>query len=819
DSAAQQPPAQARLTGMRRIDYGRDVEPILSTNCFSCHGAGASAEEGRPRLDRRESSTVAAIIPGRSADSPLMVRVSSPDAGEQMPPSGGGRRALTAEQIAVLRQWIDEGARYTEHWSFGRSVRSKVPDTGQHSWVRNAVDAFIAAEHARRGMTPSPEADRTTLLRRLSFDIIGLPPSPAEVADFVSDPRPDAYERAVDRLLASGHFGERMAMLWLDLVRYADTDGYSKDYHRDVWMYRDFVIDSFNQNKPFDQFTREQLAGDLLPNPSREVLVGSGYNRLQMTSQGGCADPKEYTHRYAADRVRNVASVWLGVTLGCAECHDHKFDPFTARDFYRMAALFADIREIAVGPQEPTRFSSAAQEAALKRLDGRIADLDAELTARESRWHETRIDWEKRLRDDAAGAPAAVVEALGVEAEMRNVHQKLALTDYFRATTPEFQPLHEKQMALRSEREALLRIIPATLVTSSGERRVVRILPRGNWADDSGEVVTPGFPASLSGGDRGEPRAGRLNLADWLTSRDNPLVARVFVNRLWKMAFGKGLVATPDDFGVRGVPPTHPELLDWLAVEFVEGGWNVKAVLKLILMSNTYRQSSDRLPGNETHDPDNRWLTRQNRFPLDAELVRDNALAVSGLLTTTIGGRSVKPYQPDGYWTPRFSEKEYRQDHAADLYRRGLYTYWCRNYLHPALAVFDAPSRRSCTADRVPSSTPLQALVLLNDPTYAEAARVLAERIVREGGNTPEERVNLAMQLGQSRRLRHDEESLLTALYRNHLREFAGDREAALAVVQAGEFRSPDQGDVVELAAWTSVAKVILNLHETVTRR
>jgi hypothetical protein len=801
------------------IDYSRDIRPILSAKCFSCHGPGAQADAGLPRLDRRDSALGVAIVPGRAADSPLVARISSVDADEQMPPPGAGRSPLSDEQIALLRRWIDEGATYTEHWAFSKPFRPPVPDAGQNRAAANAIDAFIAAEHARRGLTPSPAADPTTLLRRLSFDLVGLPPSPAEVADFVGDPYPDAYERAVDRLLASPRFGERMAVLWLDLVRYADTDGYSKDYHREMPMYRDYVISSFNQNKPFDQFTREQLAGDLLPHPSREKLVGSGYNRLQMTSQEGCADPKEYTHRYAADRVRNVGSVWLGVTLGCAECHDHKFDPFTARDFYRMAALFADVQETAVGPQELTRFSTAAQNAELKRLDARISELDAELTAREARWRESRGDWEKRLRKDPGDAPAVVAEALLVDPEMRNEHHKLALTDYFRATIPEFRPQHEKRLALRAEREALLRTIPSTLVTSSGKRRVVRILPRGNWADESGEIVAPGFPASLSEQDGSGSPPGRLDLANWLTSRDNALVARVFVNRLWKMTFGKGLVATPDDFGVRGAPPTHPELLDWLAVEFVERGWNVKGLLKTILMSNTYRQSSDLRPGHDTHDPDNRYLTRQNRFPLDAEFIRDNALSISGLLTTTIGGRSVKPYQPDGYWAPRFSEKEYRQDHGADLYRRGLYTYWCRNYLHPDLAVFGAPSRQICTADRVPSSTPLQALVLLNDPVYAEAARVLAARIVREGGATVAERANFAMQLGQSRALRPDEESVLTALYRHHRQEFEADREAALAVVETGEFHSPDRKDAVELAAWTSVTKVILNLHETITRR
>jgi hypothetical protein len=799
------------------IDYRRDIKPILAARCFGCHGPGAMGASPL-RLDRREAAVGVAIVPGHADRSALVARITSHDPDEIMPPPGGNRSRLSQRQIALLRQWIDEGARYDSHWAFSPPVRPPVPSVARKGWARNEIDAFIAAAQESRGLSPSPEADRGTLIRRLHFDVLGLPPSPVVTSEFLADSRPDAVERAVDRLLASPHFGERMAVVWLDLVRYADTDGYSKDAHRDVWMFRDFVIDSFNENKPFDHFTRQQLAGDLLPNATPEDRVGSGYNRLLMTAQEGCADPKEYTHRYAADRVRNVSSAWLGVTLGCAECHDHKFDPFTSRDFYRLAAFFSDIQETPVGAQELTRFSTADQEAELKRLDQRIAAQIADLAAREERLQINRIQWETQLRNGRnQNLPGPVAKVLAVDAEVRDADQRQIITDFLWATTPKLALFERALAELRSRRDALLRVIPASLTSLSGKRRVVRILPRGNWADESGEIMTPGLPACLIHKTKRKCTT-RRELAGWLTARDNPLVARVFVNRVWKMAFGKGLVPTMDDFGARGTAPSHPELLDWLAVEFVERGWDVKALFRMILVSSAYRQSSDRRKELLAIDPNNLYLARQNRFPLEAEFVRDNAMTISGILSTKIGGRSVKPFQPAGFWTPRFFEKEYRQDTDGDSLRRGVYTYWCRNYLHPALQVFDAPSRQSCTAERKASSTPLQALVLLNDPGFGETARALAGRIVREGGTTLAERSDFAFRLAQSRPARPAEAAVLGRLFDKHRAEFASDRTAALALVgnNLGELEGEK---LAELAAWTSVAKVILNVYETVTRK
>jgi hypothetical protein len=810
-----------------RVNYLRDIRPLLAAHCYACHGPAAeSAAEGSDlRLDRRAEVVRSVIVPGHADRSRLLARVTSPNPKRRMPPPGANRAPLSAAQIDLIRRWIDEGAPYEPHWAFAAPARPPLPERGKgNAWGYNPMDAFIASGHARQGLRPSPEADRVTLLRRLRFDLTGLPPSPSEVDAFVAESSAEpqaAYEKAVERLLASPHFGERLAVLWLDLVRYADTDGYAMDHHREVWMYRDFVIDAFNRNRPFDRFTAQQLAGDLLPGATREDCVGSGYNRLQMTSQEGCADPREYTHRYAADRVRNVGSVWLGVTLGCAECHDHKFDPLPARDFYRLAAFFADIREKGVGPLEFTRFPDAEQKARLADLDARVARAERELGDRELGLKEARARWEAEARQQGGGLPRAVAEALAVEPAQRDHDEEQALVKHFRTVAPELRPLSRSLGELERQRDALLKTIDTTLLSKSGPPRVVRVRPRGDWADDSGEVVEPGLPADLAGAAPPGRRLTRLDLARWLTGPDNPLVARVLVNRLWKLAFGRGLVATPDDFGSRGAPPTHPELLDWLAAEFVAGGWDVKHVLRLIVTSSTYRQSSADDAELLRRDPENRWLARQNRFRLDAEFVRDNALAVSGLLTTRVGGRSVKPYQPEGFWASRFAEaeKEYRPDAGADQYRRGLYTYWCRSYLHPMLQAFDAPSRQSCTADRGESCTPFQALVLLNDPTFAEAARVFAARVLLEGGPTTAGRLDRAFRLAQSRPVRPEEQSVLSRLLEKHRAEFRADPDAAAAVVAAGDSAVPPGVDVVELAAWTSVARVILNLHETVTRK
>ncbi len=666
-------------------------------------------------------------------------------------------------QIELIKRWIVEGAQWKGHWAYLAPARPREPDLKAEGRDRGEIDRFIRAGVLANGLEPSPLADRRTLIRRLSFDLVGLPPDPAEVLEFEKDQSAYAYERLVDRLLASPQFGERMAIFWLDLVRFADTTGYHGDNHVDVYLFRDYVIRSFNANKPFDRFTIEQLAGDLVESPTDETRIASGYNRLLLTTQEGGAQAKEYMAKYSADRVRNVSAVWLGSTMGCCECHDHKYDPFKTREFYSMAAFFADIKETVIGVQEPTEFPDAEQAREKRRLGQEIAPLKANKK------------------------PSAAEKS------------KLAGL--------------EKQLAELQKR------IPTTLVSSSIEPRVMRVLPRGNWLNETGEVVQPGVPAALPGLAAKNARATRLDLARWLVSGQNPLPARVMVNRLWKLYFGQGLVTTMDDFGSQGATPSHPELLDWLANEFTESGWDVKGMVRRMVMSEAYRRSSNVSEEKRLQDPGNRWLARQSRFRLDAELVRDNALALSGLLCERIGGPSVKPYQPPGYWIfLNFPKRDWEADRGPDRYRRGMYTYWQRMFLHPSLLAFDASTREECVVERPRSNTPLQALVLLNDPSYVEAARAFAVRMIREGGTDPKSRIERGFQLALSRAPRAREMPVLVALFEQHYDQYRADPAAAAALLAAGLAPVPLDIDPVELAAWTSVARVLLNLQETLSR-
>jgi len=596
----------------------------------------------------------------------------------------------------------------------------------------------------------------------MSLDLTGLPPSPETVEKFLSDTSPDAYATAVDRLLASRHYGERMAMGWLDLVRYADSVGYHKDSHRNVWLYRDYVIDSFNDNRPFDQFVLEQLAGDLLEGTDFEQYtwkVASGFNRMNQTTSEGGAQAGVYLAKYAADRVRNTAAIFLEVTMGCAECHDHKYDPFTARDFYSFAAFFADLQERGVGHPGETALPSRQQ---LQRWQ----QIQSELI---------------RLRKQAPDSD----QIAALEAELKQVSSSKSWAK--------------------------------TVITIPGKPRTIRVLPRGNWLDQSGPVVEPAIPAFL-GDLQVEGRATRRDLAQWIVSRENPLTARVFVNRLWKQFFGRGLCRTLDDLGSQGQWPAHPELLDWLAVEFMDSGWDVRHLVRMLVLTDAYRRSTLTSPEQRRIDPENECFARQVAFRMDAELVRDNALAISGLLSRQVGGRSVKPYQPANYWYRLYKDGRYDQDHGDNLYRRGLYTYWRRSYWHPSLQAFDAPAREECVAERPRSNTPQQSLVLLNDPTYVEAARAFATRLMQEQAAGPDKRLNLAFQLALSRAPTAGETAALTAYLEGQLQRYAADQEAAKKLIAIGESSPPEKIPVIELAAWTSVTRVILNLHETITR-
>lgn len=789
-----------------RIDYDREIRPILAEKCFVCHGPDDRNRKAGVRLDtsagllapRRER---AVVTPGNPDGSELVRRITHNDVGKRMPPAES-RKQLSAAQVELIRRWISQGAVSQRHWSYEVPRRSPVPALADPSWAVNAIDAFIGARLDRERLAPSLEADQSTLLRRLHFDLIGLPPTAGEVESIAwrtgvgVEPSTSAavhdsdwdteYERCVDRLLNSPHFGERLAMHWLDLVRYADTVGYHGDQEHHIAPYRDYVIAAFNQNKPFDQFTIEQLAGDLLPRATLEQRIATGYLRVLQTSHEGGVQRREYLAKYAADRVRNLSAVWMGATLGCAECHAHKFDPYSQRDFYSLTAFFADLddeRSFQGGDTSPTRREPELEMPTPQQVE-QIAAIEREIRTVEA-------ESARRLTAaTTAGSAAAPHDAAG-EKELAALRQKL-----------------------QSARAEVLRSMVAVAV----EPRPTRVLHRGDWQDNSGEIVQPAIPA-VFGSLPSPGRATRLDLARWLVSAENPLTARVVVNRLWQLFFGRGLAVRLDDFGAQGEPPVHPELLDWLACELVESGWDVKQVVRLIVLSRTYRQSSLETATLRQRDPDNRLCARQARPRLAAEMIRDNALATSGLLTPMIGGRSVRPYQPDGYYQHlNFPKRTYRPDRGESQYRRGVYTHWQRCFLHPMLKVFDAPSREECTPERPISNTPLAALVLLNDPTFVEASRALAERIITEGGSTDEARVGWAWQLVLSRPPTARELLVVYSLVAADRSDFATDRPSAERIIDTGQRPVVARVDPVELAVWTSFARMLFNLDETMTR-
>jgi len=1028
--------ATAGLLAAEPVRFNRDVRPIFSDTCFACHGPDKNQRQAGLRLDVRESATsklesgLTAIVPGKPEESELVRRLTAEDEAERMPPHEF-HKVLTPEQIALLTRWVAEGAEYEPHWAYVKPVRTEPPAV-EGGVIRNPIDAFIQARLKAEGLAPSPEADKRTLIRRVTLDLHGFPPTPEEVEAFVADTSEDAYGRLVDRLLASPRFAERQTQHWLDAVRYADTVGFHGDQITTVWPYRDYILRAFHENKPFDEFTREQLAGDLLPNATRDQKVASAFNRLnRMTAEGGAQD-KEYLAKYAADRVRTVSVTWLGSTLGCAECHDHKFDPFTTKDFYRLEAFFADIEEkgfyggggggtgiwgssltlpapeqeaelarigeelsrlraeaaavtddslaagrgewerrtleldtagqLAWSTLEPTSLvtergaelthaggglivaggpnpdnetyvvaakpgaghwtslrlriegsgdlsgngisrgwvsfllteveaelqdSSASSGAASQRLaftevvggatgnaerypsvaviDGdpatgwgdagggpgrnlvlRFAEplettADSVLTIRLQHDSDLRRATIGRFRlnlsrvegatAEDASAPDNLLAALRAAAESRTDEQTKLLAARYRTVAPELAEFRRRETEVARRRALLAGSFPAVLVTQARtEPRSIRVLPRGNWMDDSGEIVEPNVPEFLGLLNTEGRRADRLDLANWLASTDNPLTARVFVNRLWKQFFGTGLSKVLEDVGSQGEAPTHPELLDWLAVEFmqptplpeenrVEGthAWDVKHVVKLIVTSHTYRQASDVEPSRA--DPDNRRLTRQAPIRVDAEAVRDIALAVSGLLKERFGGPSVAPVQPDGYYAAlNFPRREYSASRGDDLYRRSVYSHWQRTFLHPSLLVFDASTREECQVARSNSNTPLQSLVLLNDPIFVEAARAFAQKATLEGGSTPADRLTWSFRRALARDPSKAEFEVLAGLHAAQLARFRADPAAAEALLSVGEAPRDAGLDPVELAALTTATRAILNLHETITR-
>lgn len=768
-----------------QLSFNRDIRPILSDKCFACHGPDADSREAELRLDVRASAVsdrdgVIAIVPGDATASELLSRILSDDEYERMPPPEGGKH-LEEQEIATIRIWIEQGAEYQEHWAFIAPTRPALPGVEAQAWMTNPVDRFLYANFDKQKVQPASKADPVTLVRRLYFDLTGLPPKPEVIEAFAANPTPQAYSKMADSLLASPHYGERMASYWLDLVRFADTQGFHSDDQQHIFPYRDYVISAFNSNMGFDQFTIEQLAGDLLEGATLQQKIASGYNRLnQVTGEGG-AQPGEYLVKYTADRIRTTSEVWLGATLGCAECHDHKFDPFTAKDFYQFGAFFADLDQVGVYSGKARSTGNYPPMLALPQPDE--ADKLAVLTQNVTSLRAPRTD----------------------------------------QTPTELDAVAKQIKIAEQERDRFARSITNTMVSRSVEPRVVRILPRGNWLDASGEVVQPGVPHFLP---QPQPREGqrltRLDLAKWLLDESNPLTARVFVNRIWYLYFGHGLSNVLNDLGSQGEWPRHPELFDWLAVEFRESGWDVKHLVKLLVTSQAYQLSSTPTAHQLTVDPRNRLHARQTRFRLQAEFVRDNALAISGLLVREPGGRSVNPYQPAGYWSDSYKSvgrpHKYVQSQGDDLYRRGMYTFWKRTFLHPSLMAFDAPSREACEARRPISNTPLQALVLLNDPTYVEAARAFAIRALNDGGSTPNERIIWIMRQAVGRRPQPAEIAALSELFAAQRVRYQTNASDAKALAGVGDFPIPVNVDLAELAAWTAITRVVLNLHETITR-
>jgi Protein of unknown function (DUF1553)/Protein of unknown function (DUF1549)/Concanavalin A-like lectin/glucanases superfamily/Planctomycete cytochrome C len=1040
------PRAAAQQSISKPVDFNRDVRPILSDNCFACHGPDDKQRMARLRFDTKEGAFAkpGVIVPGDAASSILIKRITAKDPNFRMPPVDSGH-ALNEQQIATLVRWIDEGARWSAHWAYQPPTRPELPSVSNATWARNAIDRFILARLEREGLRPSIEADKATLLRRVSLDLTGLPPTPQAVDAFLADRSPEAYEKAVDGLLASPHYGERMALMWLDLARYADTHGYHIDSHRDMWPWRDWVIRAFNDNKRFDQFTIEQLAGDLLPDATTEQKIASGFNRNHMINFEGGAIPEEYQTEYVIDRLEATATTWMAMTMGCARCHSHKYDPITHKEFYQFFAFFNTVSEEGLDGREgnakpllplPTAEQKARQEELAKAIAARETELKAEaVTAAQSEWEknyigrvadsprdalaahypldgslsdisghyqhgstikgdptfgggrvgravgfdgETQVSfgnvggfdrndrftlaswikvdsnvpltlmhklagetdrrgWEMSFDDlglvgiqhwagklnvrviarepddlihlrttdrvsfgdwhhialaydgtaKAAGLrlfvdgkPAAVeivkdnlagscatdaalqigykpfgrpfkgqlddlrfynrrlaeseIEQLAIrypvmmilsgvngkrtkdEAEqVRNYFLTYAASDAYRQEYADLK-------SLRGRKTLLNHFITTTMVMDEmAKPRETFVLGRGDYRNKTDKVV-PGVPAVLPPLPKDAPLS-RLTLARWLVDPQHPLTARVAVNRFWQMLFGIGIVKTSEDFGSQGEPPAHPELLDYLATEFIRSGWDMKATIKLMVTSATYRQSSKVTPELHEKDPENRWLARGPRSRLQAELVRDNALAVSGLLSEEIGGPSVLPYQPAGLWEEMafgdgFSAQAYRQSHGRNLYRRSMYTFWKRTVPPASLLTFDAPDREKCVARRALTNTPLQALVLMNDPTYVEAARALGVRAMREGGKETASRLRYAFRLATARWPTAQEASVLRDLLAKQMAAYRRDNKAAVALLKVGESPLDQKLDVAEAAAWTVVASTILNLDETISK-
>ncbi len=808
--------------------FDRDIQPILASRCMPCHSD--KVKMSGLALTSREAALTGgsrgpAIVPGEP-DQSLIVQALRRSHDLQMPPGG----PLEPEQVELFADWVRQDAVWattteaagdkTGHWSFRPVRKPNPPAVRQTAWVRNGIDRFVLARLESERITPSAEADRLTLIRRLSLDITGFPPSPKETAAFVEDARPDAYGRLVDRLLASPHYGERWGRHWLDAARYADSDGYNIDGPRLIWMYRDWVINALNTDMPFDQFAIEQIAGDMLPNATKEQIVATGFHRNTLLNLEGGIDFEQYRVEAVVDRLNTTGAVFLGLTVGCARCHDHKFDPITQREFYRLFSFFNNVDELSgaykseAGRQrayEPIlEFASpeeiAARDANRHQVDLLEKDLDDYRAATEQRHKE----WRAGLAEpERTKIPTHILEIFARPRSDRNYVDQMVVKTYLSEWDSGYA---SRLRGLVAVKEAAPKIKSTLVMRELPSPREAYIHINGDFLR-KGDTVQPGTPAVLPPMPSSESIT-RLDLARWLVDETNPLTPRVTVNRIWQRYFGIGIVETENDFGTQGTLPSHPELLDWLASEFVGKGWSLKQVHRLIVTSATYRQASHHRAELSTRDPRNRLLARQSRVRLEAEIIRDSGLAVSGLLARELGGPSVFPPQPAGVGQQTQVDRQWQADKGTNRYRRGLYTHFWRAAPHPGLVLFDAPDSTMTCTRRNRSNTPLQALTLLNDEAFGEMARALAARVLREADTLPE-RVRRAYQLTLAREPDGDETEYLQGFVTDMVEDFGNNAR------DAAEFSRSDEtldDDVALLAAWTAAGRVLMNLDEFITR-
>jgi hypothetical protein len=824
------------------IDFQRDVQPVLADNCYLCHGPDGGRRKADLRLDMLDPKLgpfaprdgYSIIAPGDLENSVLVMRITSDDPDVHMPPPDS-KRHLTAAQIELIKKWIAQGAKWGKHWSLVPPRRPALPEIKGGGWVRNPIDRFIFARLEREGITPSPEASKETLIRRVTLELTGLPPTPAEVDSFLADSSTDAYEKVVDRLLASPRYGERMVWEWLDLARYADTNGYQGDATRTMWPWRDWVVKALNANMPFDQFAIRQLAGDLIPQwrgieepapndrPTArdEDRLATAFLRNHMINGEGGRIPAENRVEYVMDQSETVSTAFLGLTVGCARCHDHKFDPITQKDYYALFAFFNNMPVDGAdgsGQAKPILDMATAEQrkqadqltAAAKKRSRAVAELEKLIFPRTST-QPTAADSAK-----AAGLSGNIITALKQAPENRGLPFLGEMVNYFKDSQPKYsQALDDLRSAIDNRDHANVQMPKVMVAEELPAPRDAFILVKGSY-DKPGEKVTADTPACLPPLS-GNARKDRLALARWLFSPEHPLTARVAVNRWWQQFFGTGIVKTVEDFGVQGERPSYPELLDWLAVEFRESGWNVKAMHRLMVTSAAYRQSSKVTAEMGERDPENRLLARGPRFRLPAFVIRDQALAAGGLLVEKVGGPPVRPYQPAGVWEEAtFGLIKYSPDHGEALYRRSLYTFWRRIVGPPEF--FDSASRQTCIVRQPRTNTPLHALTTLNDPTFVEAARALAERVML-GANEPSQRLAMAFRLVTARRPTEAETAILLGALERLKGEYAADTMAATKLLSVGESKRNEKLDPAEHAAYTGVCQEILNLDETLTKQ